>query len=58
MKNKTAECHSKKACQTYDGKHYSLLSKRPGRFPGIAGNARNHNNDGKFHKSHKILNQI
>ena len=30
----------------------------PGRFPGIAGNTGNHRNDGKFHESHKILNQI
>ena len=29
---------------------------RPGRFPGIAGNAENHGNDGKFHKSHQIFN--
>ena len=28
----------------------------PGRFPGIR-NAGNHGNDGKFHKSHQILNQ-
>ena len=27
----------------------------PGRFPAIAGN---HRNDGQFHESHKILNQI
>ena len=32
--------------------------KQPGRFPGIAGNAENHGNDGKFHESHQILNQI
>ena len=31
---------------------------RPGRFPGIAGNARYYGNDGKFHESHKILKQI
>ena len=31
---------------------------RPGRLPKIAGNARNHGNEGKFHESHKILNQI
>ena len=30
---------------------------RPGRFPGITGNAGNHGNDQKFHKSHQILNQ-
>ena len=30
----------------------------PGRFPGIAGNAGNQANDGKFHESHQILNQI
>ena len=30
---------------------------RPGRFPGIAGNAGTHENDGKFHKSYQILNQ-
>ena len=29
----------------------------PGRFPGIARNAGTHRNDGKFHKSHQILNQ-
>ena len=29
----------------------------PGRFPGIAGNDRNHGKDGKFHKSHQKLNQ-
>ena len=32
-------------------------SWRPGRFPGIARNAGTHRNDGKFHKSHQILNQ-
>ena len=31
---------------------------RPGRFPGIKGNAGNHGNGGKFHKIHRILNQI
>ena len=31
---------------------------RPGRLPGIAENAGNHGNDGKFHKSYQILNQI
>ena len=31
---------------------------RPGRFPRIAWNAGNHENDRKFHESHKILNQI
>ena len=30
---------------------------QPGWFPGIAGNTRNHGNDGKFHKSQQILNQ-
>ena len=30
----------------------------PDRFPGIVGNAGNHGNDGKFHESHKVLNQI
>ena len=35
-----------------------FYQKGPGRFPGIAGNVRNHGNDGKFHQSHKILNQI
>ena len=29
----------------------------PGRFPGIAGNAGNHGEDGKLHKSDQILNQ-
>ena len=29
----------------------------PDQFPGIAGNAGTHRNDGKFHKSHEILNQ-
>ena len=33
-------------------------NSRPGRFPGIAGNAGNHGNDGKLRESHKILNQI
>ena len=33
-------------------------SRGPVRFPGIAGNAGIHGNDGKFHESHKILNQI
>ena len=31
---------------------------RPGRFPGIVGNAGSYVNDGKFHESNKILNQI
>ena len=31
--------------------------KWPGQFPGIAGNAENHGNDGKFDKSRQILNQ-
>ena len=35
-----------------------IANPRPGRFPGIAGNARNHGNEGKFRESHKILNQI
>ena len=35
-----------------------ISSEGPGRFPTIAGNARNHGNDGQFHESHKILNQI
>ena len=30
----------------------------PEGFPGIARNARNHGNDGKFQKSHQILSQI
>ena len=30
---------------------------RPGRFPGIVGNAGNHGNDRKYHKSHQMLNQ-
>ena len=30
----------------------------PGPFPGIVANAGNHGNDGKFHDSHQILNQI
>ena len=32
-----------------------IASKRPDRFPAIAGNAGNHGNDGQFHESHKIL---
>ena len=32
-------------------------NKWPGRFPGIAGNAGNHGNGRKFHKSYQILNQ-
>ena len=31
---------------------------RPGRFTGIAGNTKNHGNNGKFHKTHQILGQI
>ena len=34
------------------------VSRGPVRFPGIAGNAAIHGNDGKFHESHKILKQI
>ena len=30
---------------------------RPVRFPGIAGNAGNHGNNRKFHKSDQTLNQ-
>ena len=30
----------------------------PGRFPGIAGNAGNHRNDGKIHKSTKYLTKL
>ena len=37
---------------------YNQLKIRPGQFPGIAGNAGNHENDGKFPESYKILNQI
>ena len=28
---------------------------RPGRFPGIAGSAGNHGDDGKFQKSHNFV---
>ena len=34
-----------------------LPDHRPGRFPGITGNARNNGKNGKLHKSHQILNQ-
>ena len=37
---------------------YLLKDNQPGRFSEIAGNTGNHGNDGKFHESHKILNQI
>ena len=30
----------------------------PCRFPGIAGNAENYGNDGKFHNSYQTLNQF
>ena len=48
---------------SFDDKIYASndsfeTSSRPVRFPGIVGNAGNHENDGKFHKSHKILKQI
>ena len=43
------------SCNDHHGRR---VFQGPGRFPGIAGNARNHRNDGKFHESHKILNQI
>ena len=33
------------------------MMKWPGRFLGIAGNAGNHENSGKFHKSDQTLNQ-
>ena len=36
---------------------YSYLFFWPGRFHEIAGNARNHGNNRKFHKSDQILNQ-
>ena len=36
----------------------SKTKQRPGWFLGIAGNAGNHENDGKFHESYKILNHI
>ena len=38
--------------------YLSNIKEPPRRFPGIVGNAGNHENDGKFHESHKILNQI
>ena len=34
-----------------------LLKKGPGRFHGIAGNAKNNGNDIKFHKNDQTLNQ-
>ena len=36
----------------------NLTSKRPGRLPGIAGNAGKNGNDGKLHESHERLDQI
>ena len=41
----------------YGIQEYNSVMCGPGRFPGIAGHAGNHENDGKFHKSHQILNQ-
>ena len=41
--------------QTFVGNTKLML---PDRLPGIAENAGNHGNDGKFHESPKILNQI
>ena len=38
-------------------KHILEQKKWPGQFPGIAGNAENHGNDGKFDKSRQLLNQ-
>ena len=35
-----------------------MMVHRPGQFPGTAGNAGNQVNDGKFHESRKIFNQI
>ena len=32
-----------------------IVFHRPGRFPGIAGNAGNHGNDEKFYESQQIL---
>ena len=43
------------SCNDHRGRR---VFQGPGRFPKIAGNAGNHRNDGKFHESHKILNQI
>ena len=43
-----------KVLKTHLQKPFGL---RPGRFPGIAGNARNNGKDGKFHKSDQILDQ-
>ena len=34
-----------------------MACRRPGRFPGIAENVRNHGNNGRFHKSDQALNQ-
>ena len=41
----------------YGIQEYNSVLCGPGRFPGIAGHTGNHGNDGKFHKSHQILNQ-
>ena len=41
-----------------NGAHINcVIIFRPGRFPRIAGNSRNHGKDQKFHKSDQILNQ-
>ena len=34
-----------------------LFKNGPGRFPGIAGNAGNHGDDGNFNKCYQMLNQ-
>ena len=53
--------HTKKDClhiTTPVMNHPShVLSKRPGRFPGIARNAGNQGNNRKIHKSDQTLNQ-
>ena len=41
-----------------NGAHINcVIIFRPGRFPRIAGNSRNHGKDQKFHKSDQIFNQ-
>ena len=42
----------------YGIQEYNSVMCGPGRFPGIAGHAGNHENEGKFHKSHQILNKL
>ena len=49
--------YSRASCHL-SGVSWEDILNWPGQFPGIAENAGNHWNDGKFHESHKILNQI